>query len=501
MLCVSAFAGGVSSNHGLDDLIARLGAGNEPTGTGVEVGQVEADEGGNYGPDTDHADFVGKTFNFMSGSTGVSNHATNIGRREYGSGGLGLAPGIETIFVYSASGWVQSHYLKVGTGSNPASPPSDLRLFNNSWIGSFGNNATDSEALRRADWSVDNSNVMVLNGVANSGDHYPLMSFGFNTVSVGMANGTHASGVIPNGYDSSGTQLPLIVAVQNTTSAATGVVSAATALIIETAETHPNTSGNFYAGLSETTKAVLLAGGKHEPEWTNNPETSGPNRGRTSQPVDDVLGVGTVNVDRSWQVMAGGQYASSTSTIGLIPAPHAGWDTTTLSNKQSKYLLFSVPMVAEQVSIVCTWHQRVNSGFGSYAVADLDLRLWGVDGSTLVDLTGDSGLDVFSGGNVVSESPVDNVEHLYIQNLVSGEYVLEISRNDAAGSSRVFSVGWLFPELEGVLGDINGDGVVDVIDLLMIISAWGPCSGDCAEDLNGDGVVDVGDILQLISYW
>ena len=48
----------------------------------------------------------------MSGSTGISGHATNIGRRVYGSGGLGLAPGIENAYIYSAAGWAQSDFLK-----------------------------------------------------------------------------------------------------------------------------------------------------------------------------------------------------------------------------------------------------------------------------------------------------------------------------------------------------------------------------------------------------
>ena len=63
-LCSSmVFAGGVASDHGLDDLRNRLGAGNEPTGNHIVVAQVEADDGGNYGPDTDHEDFVCKRCN------------------------------------------------------------------------------------------------------------------------------------------------------------------------------------------------------------------------------------------------------------------------------------------------------------------------------------------------------------------------------------------------------------------------------------------------------
>jgi hypothetical protein len=90
---------------------------------------------------------------------------------------------------------------------------------------------------------------------------------------------------------------------------------------------------------------------------------------------------------------------------------------------------------------------------------------------------------------------------LYIQGLSPGQYVLKIHRQDQAGGARVFGVGWLFPEQIGVPGDLNGDGVVDVNDLLIIIADWGPCSGECPADLNGDGVVSVGDILAILSYW
>lgn len=50
-------------------------------------------------------------------------------------------------------------------------------------------------------------------------------------------------------------------------------------------------------------------------------------------------------------------------------------------------------------------------------------------------------------------------------------------------------------------GDLNGDGVVNVSDMLLLLAAWGQCDGDCPADLNGDGVVDVSDLLILLSNW
>jgi hypothetical protein len=49
-------------------------------------------------------------------------------------------------------------------------------------------------------------------------------------------------------------------------------------------------------------------------------------------------------------------------------------------------------------------------------------------------------------------------------------------------------------------GDADGDGVVGVDDILLVISAWGPCA-DCDADVNEDGEVGVNDILTVIGNW
>ena len=62
----------------------------------------------------------------------------------------------------------------------------------------------------------------------------------------------------------------------------------------------------------------------------------------------------------------------------------------------------------------------------------------------------------------------------------------------------------IVPDLQPqVPGDLTGDGVVDVSDLLALLSAWGPCprGNACAADLTGDGVIDVSDLLLLLSNW
>jgi hypothetical protein len=57
-------------------------------------------------------------------------------------------------------------------------------------------------------------------------------------------------------------------------------------------------------------------------------------------------------------------------------------------------------------------------------------------------------------------------------------------------------------------GDVNGDGVVNVNDLLEVINAWGACPAppvacpaDIAPPPQGDGTVNVNDLLLVINNW
>ena len=63
-----------------------------------------------------------------------------------------------------------------------------------------------------------------------------------------------------------------------------------------------------------------------------------------------------------------------------------------------------------------------------------------------------------------------------------------------SGKVYLYSVG-------GMFGDFDFDNDRDIQDLLILISAWGPCSEPCPPDLDGNSQVDVQDLLAFIAVW
>ena len=48
--------------------------------------------------------------------------------------------------------------------------------------------------------------------------------------------------------------------------------------------------------------------------------------------------------------------------------------------------------------------------------------------------------------------------------------------------------------------DVDGDGEVGFLDLIEILTDWGPCPG-CGADLDGNGSVDNGDLIRVLASW
>ncbi|MAT80432.1 MAG: hypothetical protein CMJ29_02765 [Phycisphaerae bacterium] len=74
---------------------------------------------------------------------------------------------------------------------------------------------------------------------------------------------------------------------------------------------------------------------------------------------------------------------------------------------------------------------------------------------------------------------------------------LRVLARDGDGNTGGDLSGIIIVEGDGVEGDVNGDGQVNVVDVLAVIGDWN-CVGDCEADVNGDLIVNVEDVLIVL---
>lgn len=484
---------------GLTDLQERLGSAT-PTGAGIAVGQVEVPDPG-YGPNQGDAEFAGISFVAQSGPAGTSGHATTVATRLYGRN-LSPAPGVGVVHLWDVNDFLFSGYLGQGSSSTPSSPPTGLRVFNHSWIGALGTAAANKELLRRADHAANTSRTLWVVGVNNGATsaNQPLLSGMFHGLSVGLANGNHASDDTGSQTDAPGRQRPEIVAPGDFTSFSTPLVGASAAVLYETREVTPELAGNSLADLPQVIKAALMAGAVRNEAWDNLPSPQKV-RGVTDRPLDDVFGAGVLNIDRAHRIYTGLEQPGS----GVVPsAPTVAgpcWDYETMSGSEVHWHRFDLAEPADEVSICAAWNRITPTNWNSTTLPDIDMEILSVDDTGATTPLAGAGVEVFGGGNVVSQSPVNSTELLHVRDLAAGSYVVRFARVDGSPFTTRLAIAFWLPEAgeEPLPGDLNGDGRIDGSDFGILLSLWG--TSDPAADLDGNGIVGGSDIGIMLAFW
>lgn len=396
---------------GFTALQERLGA-KVPTGHTIQIAQVEmpADEDGDYLPDRSDSQLIGKTITSRSGAGGVSSHATIVG--QYLTGSVG--PGIRRIDSYEANNWAGPGMLMISTFQPPQVETRPVQ--NHSWIGTYGSDCTDTEALRRLDLMIERDGVVVVAGVKNgAGTPVPhLMCSAYNAIAVGVSSGKSSYG--PTSVDTDGRVKPDIVAPMNATSWATPVVSSSASLLLEAIEAHGDwrevAASDRKSARPLIVKAMLMAGAVKTPwgDWRRG-HASACRDG--SVPLDHRYGAGQLNIDNSYRIVEAGRQNAG----DLIES--AGWDYARARADRPQRYPLRVAGGASEASFLLTWMRHVKfdaqtAGLES-TMSNLDLRLVRV-----TDAGGEEAIDI-------SRSRVDNVEHIYVPKLARGRYVVEVS--------------------------------------------------------------------------
>ena len=485
-------------NCGWGDLLNRLGPDDMPDGSGVVLAQVEvADSNGYYVPNANDDDLGQPLYIRRSGgSANPSSHATFVAQKFFGLT-TGLSRGVSYVYCFKATGWAQNDFLHVTTTEAPDVIPI-IKVWNHSWVGSFGNATIDARATRKMDFAIERDQDIVCVGLNNGTDQQPLLAASFNAIAVGRRDGDHAGGFWSGG-DSDGRIRPDLCGPLYTVSEATPLIAGAASMLVQVAQ---DESMGADAESPETVKALLMAGSVHQNTggemWSNAPEETGPDRGLSTQALDLNSGAGHMNIDRSHAILTGGRVID-----GGLGAPTA-WGHTDINVGGTATYRFTTIDTADVLNVVAAWNRTVTAS-GNYAtwwVADIDLELRRVEGSSTVSLLGE-GVSDWTTGNVASRSIVGNVEHLHITGLEPGTYEIQVQSIDAGSdaSTEVAMAWWTDAEGSTALpGDVNGDGVLNVSDLLMILDGWGYNPGHPA-DLDGNGEVNVDDLLMFLSLW
>jgi hypothetical protein len=411
ILTAQTFLGSVD----FDLLQAEFGAALE-TGAGVDVAQVETTIGGGYVPVAS-----GKTLNVLFSPSGqpnvTSGHATGVGANFFGSGST--SPGVDDIDVIHANDFLTS----IAGFGTPVSQ--SYQVSNHSYIFSTSTNFSLADAellLKRLDYSVSQGDSTVVAGTNNNARANSLpvgLAHAYNVVIVGRSDGLHWYGPTSfygaDGGPTSGRSRIDIVADAGSTSAATPRVSSAAALL------HESGAGTD-AVRSETMKAILLAGATKD-EFATWDKTS-------TRPLDERYGAGELNVYNSYKIQADGEQ-EGTLAPGGAPVDSLGWDyEASFDPGNDMYYQFLVPtgQVGTELSAVLNWHIDIDDapGFGFSPVANLanfDLELTRDTDGALID---------------ISQSSVDNVEHIYATDLTSGTYTLKVSGD----SNQAYGLAW-----------------------------------------------------------
>ncbi len=393
-----------------------------PAGLTAGVSLVEAGDsaGNHYLPNAGAAWFAGKTITNRSSGSGVSGHATDVATYFFGIG-TSLVPGTTVIDAYNASHWTS---LIPYTESR--------RVQNHSWVARSENYpvGTDLDAASRGinarvDHMVNGQGLVVVAGADNgAGSSHPvLLVQGYNLISVGVRSGQHSTGL--TAYDGAGRTKPDLVAPGPLTSYSTPQVASAAALLAEKLTESAFSTGSG-VNQARVVKALLLAGATKEefPSWART----------DTRPLDATFGAGLLNVFLSYRTLLGGPVSASSSQL----RPNTAWAHSSVSsstNTNSRTYLFEIPAgsVATRFSAALVWQRPTSTFVQSVltgSLANLSLTLHQVSGTT-VGAVVDGGL---------SDSPVDNVEHIYLPALPPGRYALRVG--STTSTNTFYALAW-----------------------------------------------------------
>lgn len=435
-------AGGATDPIGLEALRVVNPA---LVGTGIRVSQVEA---GNptwevnplaVGQPESLFTWIasaGSAQSFPNALGSESGHANQVGDQFYGHIN-GLAPGLAHVDNYEAGHFyslIQNQTVTPGL------------VANQSFIFALPSIVVD----RDYDNYAARYGTLFVSGAGNSGSP-SSPSTAYNGLCVAASLGSSSIGPTTDGRSK-----PDLTAPASQTSFSTPQVAGAAALLMQAASNGVAGAGTTVSAADyRTIKALLMNGASKPADWTNG----------VSTPLDARYGAGVLHVFDSYRQLRGGRHEFNTTASYATGAAHPppsdpnnlparrGWDfnslSSTLTQDRANHYAFALTGSAGQVfrlRATLVWPKQLNKT----TINDLDLFLFEADTGALV---------------ASSRSLVDNVEHLFVQGLLPGRYVLQVLKyggvTQRASTSEIYALAFDFgppadARLEGSTYSVGG---------------------------------------------
>ncbi len=446
-------------------------------GSGVAVAQVEA-SAGYYNPPGDpnaymsvfepnptnlnqsaskftYIDYSPTPTTFSSGQ--YSGHAEYVASLFYGNTGSGVAPGVSSIYVYEADYFYNNVATSFGApiGSNSSGQPTDASpaVFNQSFI---WEDATATE--------VFNYNYIYDTNAALYNTLYVSAAGDGTTTATTPASYVNPPATAPDGISVGALGLPNVTGADITapggaTSFTAPLVSGVATDLIQAAREDIGGAGTATAASNiMTIKALLLNGATKPTGWSNTSSTA------SGSPLDPVYGAGVVNAYNSYENLAGGQHAASTTTTQAagsnvqfqldktaIENSLVGWNLATITSSSTQEAIdhydFSLPQIG-------------NNSYDVTATLDWNIHAYQNDMNHLnLYLLNSNGQIV---GQSVSSS--DNLQILALSGLTPGTYDLAVEKlgGSFVTASETYALAWSIQDPAGTTPEPAALGLMAV---------------------------------------
>ncbi|MGH7141151.1 MAG: chitobiase/beta-hexosaminidase C-terminal domain-containing protein [Minisyncoccia bacterium] len=136
------------------------------------------------------------------------------------------------------------------------------------------------------------------------------------------------------------------------------------------------------------------------------------------------------------------------------------------------------------------------------SAADSDSIHYTTDGTEPTCTTGTMYVD----GSPLSVSSSETIRAVACYNgfasaVATFAYGINLPAAPSGGGGGGGGGGSFTPPASNLVGDINHDGKVDILDFSILMSEWGQTGSSVSADLNHDGVVDILDFTILLANW